>query len=84
MSNLDIKMEASTQEQKNCTNNFSNNTILNNSFRPTNIMPQNNINPNPNIQPKVNFPFPYIINPALFNNPNFKQCIPKCFKIRPH
>ena len=81
MSSLNNKIEAPSQEQKNCTNNFSNtNTILNNSFRPTNIIPQNNQNTIPNMQPKVNFPFPYIINPVLFNNPNFKQMYPQMYQ----
>ena len=80
MSTLEKKIEASTQEPKNCTNNFTNNTILNNSFGSTNIMPQNNVNPISNIQPKVNYPFPYIINPALFNNPNFKQMHPQMYQ----
>ena len=83
MSNLDKKIENSTQEPKNCTNNFTNNTILNNSFRPANVLSQNVQNSNQNIQQKQTFPFPYIINPVIFNNPNFKQMYPQIYQNSP-
>ena len=79
MSNLDNKIERPTQEQKNCTNNFTNNTLLNNSFRPTNNATQNIPNTIQNMQQKPNFPYPYIINPVIFNNPNFKQMYPQMY-----
>ena len=83
MSNLDKKKESSIQDSKNCTNNFTNNTILNNSFRPANIVSQNVANANQNIPPKPTFPFPYIINPVIFNNPNFKQMYPQIYQNSP-
>ena len=79
MSNLPNKVEELTQESKNFTNNFTNNTILNNSFRPANVIPQNGTNSSQSMQPKVNFPFQYMVNPALFNNPNFKQMYPQMY-----
>ena len=83
MSNLDKKIENSTQDPKNSTNNFTNNTILNNSFRPPTILSQNVPNANPNITSKPTFPFPYIINPVIFNNPNFKQMYPQIYQNMP-
>ena len=84
MSNLDKKIESSTLDPKNCTNNFTNNTIINNSFRPaTTNLSQNVSNANQNIPSKPIFPFPYIINPAIFNNPNFKQMYPQFYQNSP-
>ena len=73
MSNSINNLEDSTSDAKNCTNNFTNNTILNNSFRPQNMNSQATPNTFPSIQPKTNFTFPVLINPAVLNNPNFKQ-----------
>ena len=80
MSNLSLKMEEPTKDSKNCTNNFTNNTILNNSFKPSNIMAQNTPNSFVNFGLKPNFPFPYIISPFMLNNPNFKQFYPQMFQ----
>ena len=79
MSNQTNGIEDPAKEIKNSTNNFSNNTILNNSFRASNLMTQTTANITPNIQPKQNFPFPVIFNPAALNNPNFKQIYPQMF-----
>ena len=79
MSNQTNGIEEPTKETKNSTNNFSNNTILNNSLKASNFMPQTMANTIQNVQPKTNFPFPVIFNPAAFNNPNFKQMYPQMF-----
>ena len=75
MSNSDNKNESSAQELKDRTNNFNN--TINNSFRPTNININNIPNKTQNVQQKPNYPFPYVINPLVFNNPNFKQIYPQ-------
>ena len=75
MSNSDNKNESSAQELKDRTNNFTN--TINNSFRPANINVNNIPNKTQNVQPKPNYPFPYVINPLVFNNPNFKQIYPQ-------
>ena len=81
MSGVPNKMDELIQESKNFTNNFTNNTILNNSFSPANNMEsQNGLNQAQSIQPKLNFPFPYMVNPVLFNNPNFKQMYPQMYQ----
>ena len=68
------------KDSKNCTNNFTNNTILNNSSKPTNVTTQNTSNAMPNMPIKPNFPFQYVINPLMLNNPNFKQFYPQLFQ----
>ena len=75
MSNSEDKNESSAQELKDRTNNFTN--TINNSFRPTNININNIPNKTQNVQQKPNYPFPYVINPLVFNNPNFKQIYPQ-------
>ena len=75
MSNSEDKNESSAQELKDRTNNFNN--TINNSFRPTNININNIPNKTQNVQQKPNYPFPYVINPLVFNNPNFKQIYPQ-------
>ena len=79
MSNSINNLEDSTKDAKNCTNNFTNNTILNNSFKPPNLNSQTMPNTAPNMQPKTNFTFPVLINPAVLNNPNFKQMYPQMY-----
>ena len=79
MSNSINNLEDSTKDAKNCTNNFTNNTILNNSFKPSNLNSQIMPNTAPSIQPKANFAFPVLINPAVLNNPNFKQMYPQMY-----
>ena len=79
MSNSINNLEDSTKDSKNCTNNFTNNTILNNSFKPQNFNSQAMPNTAPNMQPKTNFTFPVLINPAVLNNPNFKQMYPQMY-----
>ena len=74
------KTEDPNKDSKNCTNNFTNNTILNNSFKPANATAQNTSNVMPNMPIKPNFPFQYVINPLMFNNPNFKQFYPQFFQ----
>ena len=79
MSNSKNNLEDSTKDAKNCTNNFTNNTILNNSFKPPNLNSQAMPNTAPNMQQKANFTFPVLINPAVLNNPNFKQMYPQIY-----
>ena len=74
MSNLNDINENSEQGPKNCTNNFNN--TINNSFSSSN----NISNKIQNNQTKTNYTFPYIINPLVFNNPNFKQIYPQMFQ----
>ena len=73
-------MESSSQEPKNCTNNFTNNSLLINSFRNTNNISQNIPNAIPIMPQKPNFSYPYMINPVIFNNPNFKQMYPQMYQ----
>ena len=70
MSNSINNLEDSTKEAKNCTNNFTNNNILNNSFKPPNLNSQAMPSTAPNMQPKTNFAFPVLINPAVLNIPS--------------
>ncbi len=72
-------LEDSTKDAKNRTSNFTNNTILNNSFKQPNLNSQTMVNNVPNMQPKTNFAFPVLINPAVLNNPNFKQMYPQMY-----
>ena len=89
MSSSTYKTEEPIKDSLNCTNNFSNNTILNNSLKPSNATPTQNIsNPTqiqntqnmPTMPIKQNYPIPYIINPLMLNNPTFKQFYPQFFQ----
>ena len=79
MSTKSDRAEESNKDVTNHTNNFSNNNSINNIKSPMQIT-QSLPNSNPNSQQKPVYPFAYVINPLLLNNPNFKQMYPQFYQ----
>ena len=73
------RAEESNKDVTNHTNNFSNNNSINNIKSPMQIT-QSLPNSIPNSQQKPVYPFAYVINPLLLNNPNFKQMYPQFYQ----
>ena len=79
MSTNSDRAEDSKKDVTNHTNNFSNNNSINNIKSPMQIT-QSLPNSIPNSQQKPVYPFAYVINPLLLNNPNFKQMYPQFYQ----
>ena len=69
--------EDSNKDVINHTNNFSNNNSVNNIIQYPNQIPQIT---NVNQQPKPPFPFTFMINPLVLNNPHFNQLYPQFYQ----
>ena len=81
MSSNSNREEDSNKDVINHTNNFSNNNSVNITIQFPTQMPQ--VTPqisNVNQQAKPPYPFTFMINPLMLNNPNFKQLYPQFFQ----
>ena len=67
------------QDVTNHTNNFSYNNSINN-FQVPNQPSQSIPNVSTSTQPKPAYPFTFMINPIILNNPNFKQLYPQFYQ----
>ena len=79
MSSDPKRTEDSNKDVTNLTNNFSYNNSINN-FQVPNQPPQSIPNVSTNTQPKPAYPFTFMINPMILNNPNFKQLYPQFYQ----
>ena len=79
MSSDPKRTEDSNKDVTNLTNNFSYNNSINN-FQVPNQPPQSIPNVSTNTQPKPSYPFTFMINPMILNNPNFKQLYPQFYQ----
>ena len=79
MSTNSDRAEDSKKDVTNHTNNFSNNNSINNIKSPMQVT-QSLPNPNSNSQQKPAYPFAFVINPLVLNNPNFKQMYPQFYQ----
>ena len=77
MSSKSNRSEDSNKDVINHTNNFSNNNSVNNIIQYPNQIPQIT---NVNQQPKPPFPFTFMINPLVLNNPHFNQLYPQFYQ----
>jgi hypothetical protein len=79
MSSDPKRTEDSNKDVTNLTNNFSYNNSINN-FQVPNPPSQSIPNVSTSTQPKPAYPFTFMINPMILNNPNFKQLYPQFYK----
>jgi len=79
MSSNSERTEDQNKDVTNHTNNFSYNNSINNIQLPNQIA-QQIPNSNANISPKPAYPFTFMINPLVLNNPNFKQIYPQLYQ----
>ena len=79
MSSDPKRTEDSNKDVTNLTNNFSYNNSINN-FQVPNQPSQSIPNVSNNAQPKPAYPFTFMINPMILNNPNFKQLYPQFYQ----
>ena len=73
-------VEDSNKDVTNHTNNFSNNNSpINNTITPnqtSQAIPSSPLN----VQQKPSYPFSFMLNPLVLNNPNFKQLYPQFYQ----
>ena len=79
MSSDPKRTEDSNKDVTNLTNNFSYNNSINN-FQVPNQPSQSIPNVSTSTQPKPTYPFTFMINPMILNNPNFKQLYPQFYQ----
>ena len=79
MSSDPKRTEDSNKDVTNLTNNFSYNNSINN-FQVPNQPSQSIPNVSTSTQPKPAYPFTFMINPMILNNPNFKQLYPQFYQ----
>ena len=73
--------EDSNKDVTNHTNNFSNNnSTLNNPNITPNLISPSNPSQNPLSSIKPPYPYTFMLNPMILNNPNFKQFYPQFYQ----
>ena len=78
MSSNPNRAEDLNKDVTNHTNNFSNNNSINNVNLHNQIsQPTPNVS---NLPPKPAYPFTFMVNPMILNNPNFKQLYPQLYQ----
>ena len=80
MSSKSNRSEDSNKDVTNHTNNFSNNNSTLNNLNIPSTIPQTIPNQNSASVPKPQYPYAFMLNPMVLNNPNFKQLYPQFYQ----
>ena len=80
MSSKSNRSEDSNKDVTNHTNNFSNNNSTLNNLNIPSTIPQTIPNQNSASVPKPQYPYAFMLNPMVLNNPNSKQLYPQFYQ----